>query len=418
MTFSSMRQLIIAPVIASILAGCGFYGADLKHADIKNRVYDRVPTEIKTEFLLTGPEDITVSWIGGVPKYAYISATDRRELDPDKSGIFRYDLGKNLLTKMKISGVKEKPFYPHGISLLTKAQCEKEARLREISGENSCGGIGKQGLLFVITHPNDTIKKNDEVIQSQVHAFSINNNKENNNPDGTLTAVSVNLADHPANSMRLNDLVAVGPDRYYATANHRTDTFVGKLRLLFGSIFPSGKVFQCDSGQCEPLEDRYAFANGINVSHDHKKLYIADAFSGALHSFKRLSPNGLVELKPAVKLSFGPDNIEMSCDGKMMFIGGHSSLIDFTIYGDKANKPSGSVAVMLSTEGKGGLRDQGENNQNFRTLVSDGDLQYPAISVVAPVGDDRILIGNVYDKGFWDSRKNISDFQKTSCSRK
>lgn len=64
---------------------------------------------------------------------------------------------------------------------------------------------------------------------------------------------------------RLNDLVATGPDSFYATIFYTLG-----LTVDFMLLYPGGGVLRYDQGKTTVLDTGLVLANGINISPDKR----------------------------------------------------------------------------------------------------------------------------------------------------
>jgi len=303
---------------------------------------------------IIGAEDITIHPITGM---AYISACDRRAVSdghPGKGGIYGYDLNATTPEPVNLTPGAGEDFQPHGISLY----------------------VGKDGhdVIFVINHEGgkDRIEIYDLV-------------------DGGLSlrkTVSGPMVVSP------NDLVAVGPNRFYFSNDHRYVS--GLMRMLedYLKLRLSNVVF-FDGARFVEAVSGIGYANGINVSRDGKKVYLCGTTEQSLHIYGRDPGTGELALREKIKLGTGVDNIEVDSAGGL-WIGAHPQLLTFVRHARDRAKISPSQVLYLSAKAEGGY-DIKEVYLNAGGEVSG--------SSVAAVGNSRMLIGAVFDRGFLDCRE-------------
>src|SRR5690606_28881387 len=73
----------------------------------------------------------------------------------------------------------------------------------------------------------------------------------------------------------LNDVVAVGPESFYATNDHASKN---GLHQLFSNLLllRNTNVIYFDGASGRVAADKFGLANGINASPDGRRIYIAD----------------------------------------------------------------------------------------------------------------------------------------------
>ena len=130
---------------------------------------------------VVGPEDITIHPKTGV---AFVSGCDRRAIQEGGAGggaIFAYDLNAVTSEPVNLTPDADRDFRPHGISLF----------------------VGEAGhdMLFVINHQGG---------EHRIDVFDLKEGELTHRE--TLTSPML---------VSPNDIVAVGPDRFYVTNDHR-----------------------------------------------------------------------------------------------------------------------------------------------------------------------------------------------------
>ena len=300
---------------------------------------------------IVGAEDITIH-----PKtnVAYISAVDIRAALIDESttgSIYRYDLKESKPALIKMSHDHTGGLLPHGISLYLDKN--------------------ETGSLFVVNHARG---------QHTIEIFSL--------VDGRLEhqkTLSSPMIISP------NDVLAVGPDRFYFTNDHkyrhgfmRTLEDYGRLELA-NLVYYDGEAFR------EVAAD-FAYPNGVNVSRDGKKLFMIATTELVLHIFNRDVDDGSLEIAETVELGSSGDNIEMAANGDI-WIAAHPQILKFVAHAADASKlsPSQVLRVFEKPDGK---------YQVEEIYLNDGK-ELSGSSVAAPYGK-RFLIGAVFDSKFLD----------------
>ena len=193
-----------------------------------------------------GAEDITLHPRTGV---AFISACDRRaviEGRPGRGGIYAYDLNANPPGLVNLTPDASEDFQPHGISLF----------------------VGEDGndTLFIINH---------EAGKHQIEIYDLKNEKLVHRK-----TISDPMLVSP------NDLVAVGPNSFYVTNDHR---FVSGFKRMIEDYMRLGlsNVLYYDGSHFKEAASGFAYANGINVSADGKILYLSATSKRTLYIFDR-----------------------------------------------------------------------------------------------------------------------------------
>ena len=300
---------------------------------------------------VVGAEDITIHPRTGI---AYISVCDRRAVSsgkPGNGGIFAYDLNTNGAQTINLTPDVDADFQPHGISLYA----------------------GKEGrdALFVVNHQG---KKNT------IEIFLLQ--------DGQL--VHQNTVADPA-LVSPNDLVAVGPEQFYVTNDHRHPGGLKRLVEEYGRQSWSNVLFYTGAEFVE-VADGLGYANGINVSPDGKRLYVSTTVERALHVYDRNPTTHAIALKETIDLNTGLDNIELDTAGHL-YIAAHPKLLTFVKHSKDAGILSPSQILRLDAQSDSGYRE--------KEIYLDTGMEISASSVAAVRGK-RMLIGSVFDPKFLD----------------
>ena len=294
-----------------------------------------------------GTEDVTIDTDLGL---AFVATANRRawyhgdvnDSALDGNGIYTLSLdGTDAVRKVSpdIDG-----FLPHGISLWR---------------------AGNERRLFVVSHPPDG--------REVVEIFNVAN-------DGALTHLeSVSFPE----MFSPNDIVAVGPRSFYATNDIKNDTgLMGWLEVNMALPFSSVAYF--DNGKGSVAKDGFVYANGINVSHDGKTIYIAEVTKRRISAFSIDPANGALARERVFKVDTGPDNIEIAPDGSI-WTAGHPRALDFLAHAKDETVIAPSQAIRIDPV-------TGDANDIFVSL--DGEING---SSVAAASDDTLIIGAVFD---------------------
>ena len=312
---------------------------------------------------LVGAEDITFRPDGSV---AYISADDRRSAmagAPTPGALYSYVPGSgkalvNLLPKA------EQNFHPHGLGLYIAE--------------------GQPDRLFVVNHPKFALSPDQEDTQPHhtIEIFDIIDNK----------AVHVKTISGEA-LVSPNDVLPVGPDRFYVTNDHGGDSmfthmFEDYLRLSRANVvYFNGALFTV-------VAEELLYANGINMSTGGEEVYVTSTTDRILTSYDRNSETGALKKKGEIFLETGVDNIEIDSSGNL-WIGSHPKLLTFVAHSKNSSKKSPSQVLKLTPKKDGGF-------EVTEVFLSDGkDLSG---SSVAARYKESLLIGSVYENKILDCR--------------
>lgn len=299
-----------------------------------------------------GPEDIQIDHAA---QQAFVAASDRRALaggnKAARGGVYMIDLSAPVADWQlhPVTAAMPADFHPHGLSLYK----------------------GPDGMrrLFVVNHHSDGTQAID--------IFDVA-------ADGSLTLVrSINdpLLVSP------NDVVAVGPESFYATNDHGTaDKMKGMIEDYF--LSRSANFVYFDGNKMSIAGDRLLFPNGINVSADGKAIYVAEALGLSFHIYDRDIKTGVLTPRDYTRMGTGLDNIDVQEDGSLL-IAAHPKMTSFVLHGRDASKLSPSQIIRLepAKEGLGGRA--GTIYLNLGKQISG--------ATVAAGYKDMMLIGNAFD---------------------
>jgi len=302
---------------------------------------------------LIGPEDITIHPKTGI---AYISSSDWRASSKggdSRGAIYAYDLKSAKPELINLTPEAAGDFHPHGISLYV--------------------GEDNKSTLFVINHAGG--KHSIEIYDC--NSFTLTHRKTLSDP----------MLVSP------NDLVAVGPETVYVTNDHGYPA--GPMQILEDYLMlRKANVVYFNEIKWTQAAAAIRYANGINVSHDGKTLYLCGTTEEALYIYDRDPISGKLELNDKINLDTGVDNIELDANGDL-WIGAHPKLLAFLAHAKDASKLSPSQVLHLTQDGRGGFTVQ-EVYLNLGQEISGAS--------VAAVYDGRMLIGAVFDPKFLDCR--------------
>jgi arylesterase/paraoxonase len=302
---------------------------------------------------LLGAEDVTVHPGTGI---AYISATDRRSVhagEPGHGSIYAYDLTSDAPRPKNLTPDADEDFHPHGLSL-------------------QVGDDGRDAL-YVVNHAagRHTIEVYDLLDGELRHRATLS--------DPLLVSP--------------NDVVAVGRDRLYVTNDHANAP--GLARTLEDYLRRSiSTVVYYDGERFSVAASGLRYPNGINVSRDGERLYVASTTGGVVVVFRIDPESGELERRGTIPIGSGVDNIEIDADGDL-WIGAHPKLLTFVQHTGDASLLAPSQVIRVSQPDA----DSPAVEEVFLSLG--GDLSG---SSVGSVHGDRLLVGAVLDDGILDCR--------------
>jgi arylesterase/paraoxonase len=296
-----------------------------------------------------GAEDITIHPQSGV---AFISSNDRRALlagERTQGAIYAYDLKSETPALKNLTQDFAEPFHPHGISLYL--------------GENS------EASLFVVNHRPD-----GEFIEIFDYQDSILVHRE---------SIRGELMTSP------NDVVAVGARSFYVTNDHGNVSALGRTAEEY-LLLARSYVLYYDGQSFKKVAEDILYANGINVSHDGKTVYVAACTGLKIHVYDRDAASGALKLKKEIPLGTGVDNIELDAEGNL-WAAAHPQLLTFTRHAKDASKLSPSEILKISFISNGDYKIE-------QIYLNNGE-EISGSSVGAVFGK-TLLIGSVFEKHF------------------
>ena len=324
-------------------------GDTLKNAGVFKTIEPHFSGQCDQILGMVGPEDITF-----IPNEnaVLVSSYDRHIEAVDSSkpitgSIFYYNLDTQEFSEIS---PEIEDFRPHGFSLYKMANGETR--------------------LFVINHAGN---------QQTVDIFAFKKNKLI-----LLRSIQSEKLNSP------NDIVAVGPEQFYATNDHHYSS--GFMHILENYLMlPISNIMYFDGEDYKQVASGMSFANGINVSANGKQLYLASLTSLKVYVYQRdLSSNELSLLKK-INTQTGVDNIELDENGDL-WIGAHPQLLKLASYAKNSQARSPSQVLKIK--------------------VSDGSFDVESVylnngdpiagSSVAAVKGNRMLIGSVFDNKILD----------------
>jgi arylesterase/paraoxonase len=285
-----------------------------------------------------GSEDIVVA--GDV---AFISSDPRRDWKDRQGAVFAYNLRTDTLERVVDSTSVRFPLHPHGMGLY-----------QDGSGNSR---------LFVLNHRTDST--------DVVEIFRVAGTRLQH--EGSVAGPQL---------VRGNDLVPVGPRSFYVSNTLVSTSWLGeKWERLTGSRRSS--ILYYDGRRFTHATGPFRFANGVNVSHDRRRVYVAAYGDKAFHTFQRAS-DGSLSSGGAVPLSAHVDNIDVDSAGGV-WIAANTSIRAFLRYIDGKQETSPSEVLYLPAP------------NGSRAVWSKATVNgwFPPAASVAVRHGNRLLIGSV-----------------------
>ncbi|XP_004676756.1 PREDICTED: serum paraoxonase/arylesterase 1 [Condylura cristata] len=186
----------------------------------------------------------------------------------------------------------------------------------------------------------------------------------------------------------VNDIVAVGPEQFYATNDHYfVNQYLRSWELHLGLAW--SYVVYYSPNEVQVVAEGFDFANGINISPDGKHVYIAELLAHKIHVYEKHANWTLTPLKT---LDFDTlvDNISVDPVTGDLWVGCHPNGIKIFFY--DAEKPPASEVLQIQNI----LTDEPKV-----TLVYAENGTVLQGSTVASVYKGKLLIGTVFHKALY-----------------
>lgn len=289
-----------------------------------------------------GTEDVTIHPQAGI---AFVSAADRRSENPETGGIWTFDMADPFQTLRYASVDGPEDFQPHGISLWI-------------------GEDGRQRL-FAINHPRSG--------GHTIEVFEV---------DEDWRLFHAETISYPELSSP-NDIVAVGPNQFYATNDSRYQSgIMQQLEAYFGLPLASVSYYDGEAGRI--AAGGLIYANGINVSADGATLYVSEFLGRSVNVYERDLETGALVHRRSIPVRTGADNIEMDESGHL-WIGAHPRVFDFLAHAEDETALAPSHVIRVDPE----------TGQVETVLYTHGE-ELSGSSVGAPYGY-QFVVGAVFD---------------------
>lgn len=293
-----------------------------------------------------GTEDVTIDPDLNI---AFISAADRRAWFAGGAGAINplngiYALSLDGSDAVRRVSPDMENFLPHGISLWR-------------------GGNG-QKRLFVVNHPTT----GEELIE----IFDVTNTGDLVH----LESVSFAALRSP------NDVLGVGPRRFYATNDKRFKSgLMSTLEAYLALPLTDAVYYDGETGRS--VAGGLTYANGVNMSADGSSVYIAELLKRRIGVFERNEETGALKRIRNLGVDTAPDNIEVSRDGAL-WVAGHSKIFDFVEHAENPDAIAPSHVIRLDPDGA----------SNTVFVSTDGAING---SSAGAVWDNTLIVGAVFD---------------------
>ncbi|XP_061771948.1 serum paraoxonase/arylesterase 2-like isoform X2 [Nerophis ophidion] len=311
---------------------------------------NHLPNCVPLKGLNVGSEDITVFGDG----FAFVSSGLKYSGFPssDKPGkIFLLDLKGSPIKPVELRMPRNfdpETFNPHGISVHT---------------DTADGTV----YLFVVNHPYG---------KSQVELFKF--------VEEEFSLLHLKTFQHGL-LHNVNDIVALGVDRFYATNDHYLQhEFFKIIEPLLGQPWTNVVYYSPESVRV--VSEGYYFANGINISRDKRHIYVADPMDQNVHVLERKEDNALVSVK-SVAVGSLCDNIEVDPHTGDLWMGCHPN--GWKLLKGDPEDPAGSEVIRIQDI---------HSDEPLVTQVYADDGHVIMGSSVATTYGGKLLIGSVFHK--------------------
>lgn len=294
---------------------------------------------------IPGPEDIAVHPVSGL---AFISSDDRRAraAGRDVPGrVFVLDPQAEVPSPRALARSAPADFHPQGISLFVAAD--------------------GQTLLFAVNHRADG---------PRVEIFEV---------AGDALLHKESFADPQMFSP--NDVLAVGPRRFYVTNDHGGRS--RRARRFENALFLRRSfVLYFDGRAAEVVAKRVGYANGIAMSPDGATVYVAGTTDRSIHVFKRDPASGRLTRAFRVKTGTALDNLAVDSAGGL-WAAAHPKMLRFAGHAARPERTSPSQVLRIAAPGV--------EDAALEELYLDDGREISGSSVAAPF-PGGFLIGQVF----------------------
>ncbi|MBI1392286.1 MAG: hypothetical protein GC152_06035 [Alphaproteobacteria bacterium] len=337
----ALAAIVVAVIGRSAMVVTSVAGVFRDLPDIDIASCRRIDVAPGTEDAEIDP-DLGVAFVGAADRRAWYNAG--KPMNATSNGIYAISLdGSDAVRRVSPEGFAD--FHPHGISLW-----------RGPDG-------GKR--LFVVNHPTT----GEEVVE----IFAVGDDASLTH----LTSVSFPEMYSP------NDVVAVGPEAFYATNDRRHEDGPMALAELYLGLPLTGVVYW-DGKAGRDVAGGLMYANGINKSPDGDLIYVAEFLDQTMQVYRRDPTTGDLSHVKAINVATGADNLSVDGDG-IVWIGAHPKALEFQKHAEDASHVSPSQVVRV---------DPASGDVRTAFVSKAGEING---SSVGAVWGDALIVGAVFD---------------------
>ncbi len=180
-----------------------------------------------------------------------------------------------------------------------------------------------------------------------------------------------------------NDVVAVGPRAFYVTNDLEPgrDSPLGAAQ--FFARIGSGSLFYFNGTAWRVAADGLKFANGVNVSPDGRRVFVAETAGAAIKTYERAPGTGALSLLGTALIDAAPDNINIDEAGAL-WIAALPKPLRYAAHRRSSDALAPSKVIRV-------IDPLGGPDARETVYVNDGG-QLSAASAAARLGD-KLLIG-------------------------
>jgi len=343
-------RLALAAVLAVVTAAAIWGGAFVVKAGLYRPLTPVRPGACEAVRGFTGPEDIAIDRERGL---AYITSADR-------FGVFNRGAAPGgTIMLLRLDRLEQGPtplmpldpdsFFPHGLDLWIGPDGERR--------------------LFAVNHGAD----------GQTHSVEIFEVTSLGRLVHTETVRSPAFTDP-------NDIVAMGPDRFYVTNLYGSQSSFGRglERYLFR---PRADIVYFDGDKARPVQSGLRMANGIVAGPQGERIFAAEVMGRKVRAYARLADTGALEPLWQLRLPMGVDNLTLGPEGAL-WAAGHPRLLEMSARMRRADVASPSEVIRIDW--------QDRETPRWRTVFLDETGERFSAASVAAVHDGRLLLGAVF----------------------
>ncbi|XP_073485681.1 serum paraoxonase/arylesterase 2-like [Aquarana catesbeiana] len=274
---------------------------------------------------------------------------------PDRPGeILLVDMNDDVLhpEPLQLSeGVDASSFNPHGLSVYID---ERDGTV----------------YLFVVNHPDH---------KSFIEIFKFDEKQK--------TLLYLKTIKHPL-LHSVNEIVAVGPESFYATNDHYSHSTHMKFLEGFLGLKWTNVVYY-SPGDVREVASGFYSANGIAISNDRKFIYAVDLTGHTVNVYEKLANWSLTFLK-AVDVDTCADNLFVDPVTGDIWTGAHPNL--YKVFDYKNEDPPGSEVIRIQNI-------HSDHPIVTRVYVNNGSvIQATSVAVVYK---KKLIIGTVFQKALY-----------------